>query len=129
MRELGTIHTRYWSWAQENDIGNDAMIGAYFLSNEISNSLGCYPMPRVLIADDLGYPIGRLSKAYRYPIYKVLRPIQARFYSQVPQMGQIEQSQARHRYDQDCLELQSQGLNPERVFCRNSRSNIYLLAD
>jgi len=65
MRNFGVIHARYWTWALEHELSDDAkIIGAYYLSCEHSNSAGCYRIPMEYVAADLGYPIDRVSKGY-----------------------------------------------------------------
>lgn len=63
MRDFGVVHTRFWPWAQENQLNDtERVIGLYILTCEHSNSLGCFRLPKAYIAEDLGYGIDRVSK-------------------------------------------------------------------
>jgi hypothetical protein len=65
MREYGAIHTRYWSWAQEVGLSESSkLLGAYLLTSQHSNSLGCYRIPKGYVSEDLGYSIDRVSKGF-----------------------------------------------------------------
>lgn len=65
MRDFGLIHTRYWTWAQEHGLSDSAkLIGAYILTCEHGNSLGCFRCPKAYVAEDLGYSIDTVSKGY-----------------------------------------------------------------
>lgn len=65
MRDFGLIHTRYWAWAQEHGLSDSAkLIGAYLLTCEHGNSLGCFRCPKAYVAEDLGYSIDTVSKGY-----------------------------------------------------------------
>jgi len=67
MREFGKIHTRYWSWAQAHNLTDQVkLIGAYLLSCEHGNSLGCFRLPRSYIAEDLGYSVDIVSTSCRH---------------------------------------------------------------
>ena len=66
MREFGIIYSRYWQWALENGVDDTSMIlGAYLLSCEHGNSAGCFRCSIAYAADDLGYGIDRVTKAYQ----------------------------------------------------------------
>lgn len=64
MRNYGVIHSRYWTWAQEQGLDVYAtLMGAYLLSCDHSNSAGCYRIPLEYIASDLGQTVDRVSTA------------------------------------------------------------------
>jgi len=65
MREFGIIYTRYWTWVRENQLDDiSIIIGAYLLSCEHGNSLGCFRCPPEYVSADLSYPIDTVSKGY-----------------------------------------------------------------
>jgi len=65
MRKFGVIHTRFWSWALENNLSDvTKLIGVYLLSCEHGNSLGCFRCPPAYVSFDLGYPVDTVSIGY-----------------------------------------------------------------
>jgi len=66
MRDFGIIHTRFWEWAQELGLSDQAkLVAAYLLTCRHSNSLGCFRLPKEYVSADLGYSMDRVSKAYQ----------------------------------------------------------------
>ena len=69
MKEFGIIHVRFWDWAMENKLPDQAkIVAAYMLTCRHANSLGCFRLPKDYLNSDLGYPIDTLSIPYRYLI-------------------------------------------------------------
>ena len=64
MRKFGIVHSRYWSWALENDLDDfSKTLGAYLLSCDHGNSIGCFKCPKTYISEDLGRPLPGVTKA------------------------------------------------------------------
>lgn len=66
MRKFGIVHSRYWSWAMENGLNDSTkVIGAYLLSCDHGNSIGCFKCPIAYVSDDLGNPSQTVSKGFQ----------------------------------------------------------------
>jgi len=65
MRDFGVIHTRYWTWAVEEGLSNEAkLLGAYLLTSAHSNSLGCYRLPKAYVQADLGCDLATVASLF-----------------------------------------------------------------
>lgn len=65
MRDFGIIHIRFWEWALEHRLSDQAkLVAAYLLTCRHSNSLGCFRIPKEYVSADMGYGMERVSKAY-----------------------------------------------------------------
>ncbi|WP_027371194.1 hypothetical protein [Desulfovermiculus halophilus] len=65
MRDFGIIHIRFWEWALEHGLSDQAkLVAAYLLTCRHSNSLGCFRIPKEYVSADMGYGMERVSKAY-----------------------------------------------------------------
>jgi len=66
MREFGVINTNYWNWIVKHKLSDKATIlGAFLLTYEHCNSLGCFRCPPAYVAEDLQYPIETVLKGYQ----------------------------------------------------------------
>jgi hypothetical protein len=55
MRDYGVIRCRFWTWAREVRLSQNAReMCAYVLTCQHANGLGCFRLPRAYIAEDLG---------------------------------------------------------------------------
>lgn len=65
MREFGVINTNYWNWIVKHKVSDKSTIlGAFLLTYEHCNSLGCFRCPPAYVAEDLQYPIDTVLKGY-----------------------------------------------------------------
>lgn len=65
MRKYGTVEGAYWAWARKCGLSVEAtMLGAYLMTNEHSNSVGCYRLPNGFIAEDLPFDAETISKGF-----------------------------------------------------------------
>ena len=66
MRKYGAVHCCYWDWAKRHKISDEAkMIGAYLLSCDHGNSLGCFKILKEYVSADLGYSINKISIGFK----------------------------------------------------------------
>lgn len=65
MRKFGIVHSRYWSWALENELDDfSKVLGSYFLSCDHGNSIGCFKCSVAYVSDDLGNPLQGVRKGF-----------------------------------------------------------------
>lgn len=73
MRKFGLIPSHYWIWAKKNKVKEKAvLIGAFLMSCDHSNSLGCFKCPPEYASADLWYSIDDTKHAYFELIEKKL---------------------------------------------------------
>jgi len=66
MREYGQIQSSYWTHPNIQGLSHDAkLIGAYLLTSQHTNGIGCFRLPIGYVSIDLGMGIERVSKGFQ----------------------------------------------------------------